>query len=49
MYNLHQLFGSNCHRIHQFGKGSRIFQDQIDTYKDLINALKQDRYTLVKE
>jgi len=49
IYNLHRISGSDCHRIHQLGKGGLNFTDPIHSYQDLINALKQDRYALVKE
>lgn len=49
MYGLHRISGSDCHRIHQLGKGGLEFTDDIHIYSDLIAALKQDRYTLVTD
>ena len=48
MYGLHKISGSDCHQLPQLAKAGLDFIDEIHTYQDLINALKQDRYTLIR-
>lgn len=47
-FGLHRISGSDCHRIYQLGKGGLDFHEEIHSTGELINALKQDRYDLIK-
>lgn len=48
-FHLHKISGSDFHHIAQLARGGLDFYDEIHTQADLLNALKHDRYQLIKE
>lgn len=48
-FHLHKISGSDFHHISQLAKGGLDFYDDIRTQEAFLDALRNDRYQLIKE
>ncbi len=48
-YGLHKIAGSDCHRIEDVGTSAIVTDDKIQNMDDLVQILKDERFTIIKE
>jgi len=48
-HGLHKIAGSDCHRTEHAGTSAIVTDDQIHDMADLVECLKNDRYTIIGE
>ena len=48
-YGLHKIAGSDCHCVEDVGTSAIVTDDRIQNMDDLVQCLKNDRYTIIKE
>lgn len=48
-YGLHKIAGSDCHRIEDVGTSAIVTDEKIQDMDDLVQILKNNRYTIIRE
>ena len=48
-HGLHKIAGSDCHKTEHAGTSAIVTDDQIHDMADLVECLKNDRYTIIGE
>ena len=48
-YGLHKIAGSDCHQIQDVGTSAIITDETVRNEEDLVEILKNDRFTIIRE
>ena len=48
-YGLHKIAGSDCHQIQDVGTSAIVTEETVQNEKDLVEIMKNDRYTIISE